>query len=325
MQRPRIRPRCYATHRQNRGWTMGRSGACICSTRIRQRSKKRMQQRVQPPSPFFSLRRTSGGLGGRRSRAGWGRRMAMLPVSGKAPGRSQALRGLHLPPRGDAAFEEPSGPTERSKKRLRLSEPKASPSLVPNSPLSHSIRMPQLPSSTRRDYLQPSHSASPRPFPSSSSSAVHLPRPKPTIPPPPSLNTSFLPTLSTFLTSLNAQLSNLASPLLHQGRIDSSNQVMHFLSLSEDLRDLFLRDVEGIGLLERHLLKNELKRARESGWVVEGLAERGSEGVGVSDTPPRMDSDRRVALEGASATESLDWCRVATVEEEIAELEASLR
>ncbi|ORY43583.1 hypothetical protein BCR35DRAFT_311200 [Leucosporidium creatinivorum] len=188
---------------------------------------------------------------------------------------------------GGSSRDEPSRTAESSKKRPRLSEPKPPPSFVSYSKLAHSTSMPHLASSSGRDHLKPSHSASPRPSPLSY--APPPPRPKPATPPPPApLDLTFLPILSTFLASLNPRLSPLASPLLQQGRIDSFDRIKLFLSLTDDSRDLFLKDVQGLGLLERHLLKKEVKRVRESGWVVEAAGARAALGPGIAAKSPRM-------------------------------------
>lgn len=176
---------------------------------------------------------------------------------------------------------EPCQESEPSKKRSRLSDPSTSipTHFAPYSRLLPSTYVARPTATTRPNHLKPSLSAIPRFSPSASASATHPPAsPKIAIPPPPSLDSSFLLTLSSFLASLSPRLSSLASPLVREGGIDSLERVMLFLSLSDDTRDLFLKEVEGLGLLERHLLKKELKRVRDRGWVVE----RGGAGAGAA-------------------------------------------
>lgn len=48
-----------------------------------------------------------------------------------------------------------------------------------------------------------------------------------------------------------------------------------FLGMEENSMDKFLEEIKsGMNLLQKHLLKQELKAARESGWVV-GAAREG--------------------------------------------------
>jgi hypothetical protein len=209
---------------------------------------------------------------------------------------------------------------EPSKKRPRFSPNDPIPSLPSfyQSPAligPFATSTPHLHSTGRLDHLGPSPSGPPRP-PSSISSAPVLPRPRPRIPPPPVLNTSYLPVLSTFLGCLNPRLSTLASPLLHQCGTNSFDRLVHLLGLSEESLDLVLKDVADVGLIERHLLKKELKRAREAGWSVE-RAVGGAVGGIQADTGSGGKGYVGLVEQGASEAR--------TVKQEIAELESFLR
>ncbi|ORY43584.1 hypothetical protein BCR35DRAFT_336345 [Leucosporidium creatinivorum] len=98
--------------------------------------------------------------------------------------------------------------------------------------------------------------------PSRPAPSIHRP---PTISPPiaplPSTST-FLPTLTLFLTALHPSLPGLASTLLKGGVRDRAILV-GFVGMEEELRDKFLLEVE-VGLLQRRLLGKVLREKKEA-------------------------------------------------------------
>ncbi|ORY79799.1 hypothetical protein BCR35DRAFT_304635 [Leucosporidium creatinivorum] len=122
-------------------------------------------------------------------------------------------------------------------------------------------------SSANRRYL-PLPARAPRPPPlidPPAAPSIHQPRF--TSSPAASLLTTstFLPTLTLFLSSLHPSLSSLASTLFAAGITDMA-LLVRFAGIEEELRDAFLTDV-GVGLLQKRLLRKVLREAKAREWV----------------------------------------------------------
>ena len=163
--------------------------------------------------------------------------------------------------RDDSTVETPS----EARKRPRTESFSNSPGIHVNR-ITRPTPPPAHPRPIEHLGRSPAIAQSPRPLSRLSSSFSRPSLPSRT------LNTSFLPSLSRFMSSLHPRLASLAPTLLEQAGLDSTERLILFLTLSETDKNLdrVLKDLPGVPPLDRHLLKKELKRFRDAGWAPSG-------------------------------------------------------